>query len=289
MKIQINEDAYNKIMFWTEKADFEVSGLGLVTIEDKVLTIQDAILVKQEGSAAETEMSGDAINNALYTHRKKKGDIRLWWHSHVNMGVFASATDQNTIRELGEHGWFISLIVNKSGDTYLAYYQGTPFRMFAEKIELEIMSDVNIAWEKKMTKEFTDNVTEKVYKAPNNQFKYKGDNPIYSHNSDDGDNLTDDSDSSILDMYKQDGCIVRSVDGGTGTEVYIPGYYRTDDGRGTAYLSGHWESVPLKLTPREHLEAQHPDAKHVQTKGGVWIPKLGLITDAEIEDLDEKA
>ena len=121
--IVIGREAYDKIMYFVHKAKFEISGLGNVQVIDGVPTVTDIILLKQENDPTETEMDADAVAKAVYDHHVSgmEGELKFWWHSHVNMGVFWSATDKDTIKELTQNGWFIHGVFNKKNEYKCAY------------------------------------------------------------------------------------------------------------------------------------------------------------------------
>jgi hypothetical protein len=121
--IVIGREAYDKIMYFVHKAKFEISGLGNVQIIDGVPTVTDIILLKQENDPTETEMDADAVAKAVYDHHVSgmEGELKFWWHSHVNMEVFWSGTDKATIKDLTKNGWFIHGVFNKKNEFKCAY------------------------------------------------------------------------------------------------------------------------------------------------------------------------
>lgn len=118
VSVFITEEAWQKIMFFTEEADGEISGLGEVESEDGQLIITDALIHNQESSAASTTLDGNNLCDLLeeFTRAgKDTGKLRLWWHSHVRMGTSFSGVDTDTMEEnFGKNAdWMISLCVNK--------------------------------------------------------------------------------------------------------------------------------------------------------------------------------
>ncbi len=105
-------------MHYVHKAKFEISGFGNVEIIKGVPTVTDIILLKQENHSTETEMDGDAVAKALYDHHVSgmEGELKFWWHSHVDMPTFWSTTDMATINELTENGWWIHGVFNKKNE-----------------------------------------------------------------------------------------------------------------------------------------------------------------------------
>ena len=143
-KIRIGREAYDKIMYYVNKSNFEVSGFGNVVVIDGIPTVDEIFLVKQENHAAETEMDAEAIGKALYDHHMSgmEGELKFWWHSHVNMPVFWSGTDMTAINQLTEDGWFIHGVFNKKYEYRCAYSNNDPVPMFVDDLEMEIDEDL---------------------------------------------------------------------------------------------------------------------------------------------------
>lgn len=143
-KIRIGREAYDKIMYYVNKSNFEVSGFGNVVVIDGIPTVDEIFLIKQENHSTETEMEADAIGKALYDHHVSgmEGELKFWWHSHVNMDVFWSGTDMSTINQLTEDGWFIHGVFNKKYEYKCAYSNIDPVAMFVDDLEMEIDEDM---------------------------------------------------------------------------------------------------------------------------------------------------
>lgn len=102
-------------MYFIDKTDFEVSGFGLVehNKENNFFIVNDVFLLKQENTAAHTDIDGQDLAKLLYETRTMNGSLRFWWHSHVNMAAFWSSQDITTIKELGSQGWITAGVFNK--------------------------------------------------------------------------------------------------------------------------------------------------------------------------------
>jgi hypothetical protein len=139
-KIILGREVYDQIMYYVNKTNFEISGLGAVEIIDGFPVVTKVYLLDQENSAAETEMDGEAITKLMYEHHISghPGELKFWWHSHVNMSVFWSTTDMTTIGELTENGWFIHGVFNKDYDYKFAYTTNDPCPIMVDDIEMEI-------------------------------------------------------------------------------------------------------------------------------------------------------
>lgn len=183
VKLYIPEAVYDKVMHWVKSTTIEVSGFGkVIRREDGDFEILDAYLIKQEGGSAHTDIDGTALAKLMYTTREAPGELRWWWHSHVNMQVFWSGTDKETILELGANGWTTATVFNKREETRSALcYRAhetvktvTPWGtvedeskdpVFIDDIDLMILVEPKYDAEtiESWNKEFTDNVTEKKW------------------------------------------------------------------------------------------------------------------------------
>lgn len=170
LSIVFDRLVYEKIMHWVHKSPVEVSGLGSVVVdhETNTLRVVDAIMLKQENTATATDIDATAISKAMYEHFRlaKPGELKFWWHSHVNMGVFWSGTDIATIEQLGGQGWFAATVFNKKNEVKSAFIQSKnsgPVRIFLEDIPTKVMQNSNAEIRALWDKEYDDNVVEKKY------------------------------------------------------------------------------------------------------------------------------
>ncbi len=164
-KIVIENMVYQKVMYWVQKSSDEVSGLGNVIIEPETNTIRviDAIMLPQSNTGGSTDIDADAVAKAMFLMHKNKvpGQLRWWWHSHVNMNVFWSGTDISTIKQLGNGGWFSATVFNKRNEMLSAFCQKEPIRLLVPKIETFIGHPANAELIKAWDEEYVKNVKEK--------------------------------------------------------------------------------------------------------------------------------
>ncbi len=123
-KVAILPEVYDKIMWWVHRSPQEISGFGKVQFIDGVATVTSAYLITQENSSADTEIDAQALSKLMYEKREEEGHMNFWWHSHVNMNVFWSATDYAAIRQIGKQGWVLAIVFNKKEEYRAAIYQG---------------------------------------------------------------------------------------------------------------------------------------------------------------------
>ena len=121
--VYVDAEAMAKIRAWTYHAKGEVSGLGLVetNIEDGRLVsveVVDVFILKQECSGSSTELDQGEIARLMCELEKegKADQLKLWWHSHADLQVFWSQTDDQNIERLKTGDFLLSLVVNKAWD-----------------------------------------------------------------------------------------------------------------------------------------------------------------------------
>lgn len=177
MKIMIPCHVFEKIMFWVDKADFEVSGFGKAVFDGTNFQVLDAILLKQTGSGTHTDIDPLSLSKVQYELRETPGELRFWWHSHVNMNTFMSGTDQTTLKELGSQGWAIATVFNKRREvtSALSYkykdLKQTPFgttdkeeTFYDDKLQtLIVYPALTDAQKVELTTQFDENVQQKKF------------------------------------------------------------------------------------------------------------------------------
>lgn len=148
-KLIIPYKSYIQIMSYADLADGEVSGFADVDWdeESQALKMGEVYLLKQEATAADVEMDENTVADFNFEMIKKgKTQLpRIWWHSHSDMGVFFSGTDQNTISELTNDSFILALVVNKKHEmrTILKICQPLPpfISPIIEDINIEVLYD----------------------------------------------------------------------------------------------------------------------------------------------------
>ena len=133
--------ALMKLQSYVAHADGEISGMGLVEKQGNKLIIQDLYLIEQESGQADTKMDGQALAK-LYDQLSQQGidesKLKLWWHSHGDIGVCWSGTDEATIedwnQEREDNNWFLSVVTNKRGDMKVRIDVFSPFRIILDDL-----------------------------------------------------------------------------------------------------------------------------------------------------------
>ncbi len=166
LAVEIHSDVYDEMMYYIQKASGEVSGLGNVELIDGVFTVTSIVLLDQSNTAGSSEMTANAVGKAMFELKDEPGTLNFWWHSHSDFEVFWSGTDMTTIRELGQHGWFVSTVLNKAEDMRSAYYQkGNDFmpEIFVDHLGTTVLRTYDAELETGWNENFDNKVEERIY------------------------------------------------------------------------------------------------------------------------------
>jgi hypothetical protein len=119
--------ALETIRYIVQECNDEIAWLGLVDeLTDGNFLITEIFVPKQEVTSTSVDIAPEAMNvlaHQLIVAGKDPGKLRYHGHSHVNMQVHPSQTDQDHMRDYLEHpDWFIRSIHNKKGDVRVDVY-----------------------------------------------------------------------------------------------------------------------------------------------------------------------
>lgn len=142
----VQDHVWKKIHGWCKAARSEVSGLGLVRLTDRGMEVYDVFLPKQKCSSGYTELDELAtprLITKLHKTKRRTQDLRFWWHTHFNFGVFWSSTDDNNAREMVETNgdWLLSIVINQKGEYRCRVDTVKPIRSTLDKLTVYIGKD----------------------------------------------------------------------------------------------------------------------------------------------------
>lgn len=117
-QIVISQDAMAKLAQYTTAKSIEITLFGIVEKkEDEVYYISDFVIPPQDSNSAAFVTTNDEAYSKWLNEmdRETRQKLRLHYHTHPNMGVTPSGTDQSTIREKVENisNFYIRIIGNK--------------------------------------------------------------------------------------------------------------------------------------------------------------------------------
>lgn len=181
-RVLIDIKANQKLHIWAGLATGEVSGFG--TIEELktktgqiwAIKVKDVFLAEQECTSASTEIEAEDLArlvNKLEEQGLKPEDLRLWFHSHGNMGVFWSATDDKNCDALSRECNLLSIVVNKAGEMLARYDISEPFRMTMDKLVMTLDTDFGDEFQKMCEEEFKGKIKPKSYLLSPTPYSYE--------------------------------------------------------------------------------------------------------------------
>jgi hypothetical protein len=166
-EVYITQEAKSHLDAYVDICPDEISGLGHVTRKGNVLTIESILLFTQEVSSGSTDLDGDDVAKFIQEAIQGGQDpstLKLWWHSHVNMGTFWSGTDTSTIDRF-LNGWMLSIVTNKKREykTRLDIYEPSPIRIIMDDLHLYVQSETDTTLIKRLETEVRQKVRKKTY------------------------------------------------------------------------------------------------------------------------------
>lgn len=123
-KVFIPQSVYDRMLAYAKASPGEVSGWGKTKVVedeygDNIATITEIRLFKQTVMSVHTSLDGKALTDWYIEMCLKEPDQdmrqwNLWWHSHNDMPVFFSGTDDFAVLKL-KSPCLYSVCINKSG------------------------------------------------------------------------------------------------------------------------------------------------------------------------------
>lgn len=130
--VHIHDTALEKMQVYVQEApgSDEIGWLGTVLREENDIYITDVYLFKQQVHGTTTEITPEGLSEfGMELLSQPDGmeiwnNMKMWGHSHVNMGVTPSGQDDKQMKEFAQigHDFFIRLIANKKGEMKIDVY-----------------------------------------------------------------------------------------------------------------------------------------------------------------------
>lgn len=145
MKLIIPKAIEERIHGYAMSVESEIAGMGKVRVENNdSIIVEEVMIYEQEVTGATADLSTKSLAKWQSDIVKAGGSPKqwkLWWHSHDNMPAFFSGRDVATIDGQTEGEWLISLVVNKKREREARLDLYRPFRMYMDKLEIEIQGE----------------------------------------------------------------------------------------------------------------------------------------------------
>jgi len=143
--VLLSEEAEHQLRVWTQATQGEFSCFGVVEkAEDSgLVVINKFFLPKQVCSGAHTSPDRQAMGQ-LMTELVKAGydvaNLRCWAHSHGDLQTFWSGEDNDTVNQMDNGEWLLSIVTNRAGSFLARLDLYRPFRVTFDKVPLHFQS-----------------------------------------------------------------------------------------------------------------------------------------------------
>lgn len=203
-QLTFTREAWAKLMCYIHLiGEYEITGFGRV-VDNRIIDIK---ILKQEVKKAEVDCDTDAMQEFLMNiPREEMGQWVLDWHSHVDMGVFASGTDTTNYKEQWKarmYNQYPYLIVNKKQQCHCQCYI-SPSREEEIKLYIEnegLTKDRLTEIYNECKADVEENCTKYVYTYNKNTYQNNNYNRYYGF----GYNYYDkDDDDEVVDIKKKE-------------------------------------------------------------------------------------
>jgi hypothetical protein len=158
----LSDLARQKMNIYVQLAEGEISGLGEVEVVNKHnFVITDIFLLKQKCTINGTLLDRLDISRFLFERIQDGGNpatIKLWWHSHADIGVFWSADDEQTIDGF-KNKWMVSVVTNRAGNMLARVDVYEPIRVTEDNLGIRLILPENEELRAKLDSEVKEKVT----------------------------------------------------------------------------------------------------------------------------------
>ena len=153
--VTVEEHVSRDMYGWARATDREVSGWALVKLVKGAFHVYKAFLPEQVSSAGLTTIKPEATarlyeslqtRHGMERYMEMAGDLKCWWHSHVDMGVFWSGTDDHQARRNAENNgdWGLSIVVNKRGEYRCRVDFVDPVKVMLDGLKIKLVSNTGM-------------------------------------------------------------------------------------------------------------------------------------------------
>ena len=144
-QVRLTELAEKQLRVWTMATAGEFSCFGVVekAPDSGLITVTNFFLPKQ--SCTDVHTRPDRVSmGQLMTELVKAGqdvaNLRCWAHSHAEMQTFWSSEDTDSISQMDNGEWLLSIVTNKAGSFKARLDLYEPFRLSYDDLPLLLAS-----------------------------------------------------------------------------------------------------------------------------------------------------
>lgn len=181
-ELYILPQAKSKMELYCDLSEGEIGWLAYVEkFEGVGFLITDCVLLKQEVHSTTTEITPEGLlefwNN---TPVDRQATIKMWGHSHVNMGVTPSGQDDSQMEYFKDgNPWFIRLITNKKREYHIDIFDyANGIKVHMDQADLKIYNPGAEDLRKQIEEEIKEKVSQKTYTPVKS---YSSATPAYSY------------------------------------------------------------------------------------------------------------
>jgi hypothetical protein len=142
LTVTIPHATFAALRCYVEAVPGELTLLGTAHCDDEQIWIERLLLPEQSSSASHTEVSAVALAELVVEAVREGIDtarLQVWLHSHGQMQVFFSATDERNIQNaFPQADWVLSLVTNRAGQIKARLSLYKPFRLDVDNVLVKV-------------------------------------------------------------------------------------------------------------------------------------------------------
>ena len=170
LSVILTKGAFEQLFGWAYSTPREISCLGSVLREGNRFIIDRFYLLKQSGSSTGTEIDQSAMAELMERlmaegKREEATRMKCWAHSHPNMDVFWSKTDDETCRLL-VNDYLISIVVGNNFSIRCRIDIAAPVPVVFDNIPVLYQIPKDSLTMEKCAEEVRSTVSEKLFSFP---------------------------------------------------------------------------------------------------------------------------
>jgi len=166
LTIVLPKPIYQQIIHYTMATEDEISCLGMCRWDNKEIRVYELFLPKQVNSTGSTLLDEDEaakILTNLIRAGRNPAELRLWFHSHGNMGVFWSGTDDDCCKTLGVTDFSVSIVGNRKKKLLGRVDIYKPFHLTISGVDIAVEDEVDFTIPQRIKDEVDEKVEKKTY------------------------------------------------------------------------------------------------------------------------------
>lgn len=141
-RLYFTAEAFLTIQNFVRLINIEISGLGRVRPRGRDFEVFEVFILPQTSSGVHTVLDPQALSammEEILARGDDLADIKLWWHSHVDMGCFWSGTDSANMRRLtvdSNVDFMFGFVGTRNGQMKVRLDTSSPVEMTIDDIEV---------------------------------------------------------------------------------------------------------------------------------------------------------